>query len=293
MGVEQEIPKVDFNKSKTLGIEVMNFAELLESLQRSKDHDPFSVHKIEFFLILIITKGSYSHFVDFNFYEVHKGSALFVAKNQVHHFTDELLQAEGFGIIFSSDFVDKHYFLADKFKLNRLFNYHIETPLVEQKQVGNNAFIDLAEELHAEQSIANPFAKSEMLGSLLNVLLLKAERAKDLESAPLVKTHWLEIFNSFKNLVEQEYANTRNSREYASRLAISYKFLNDVVKKLSGKTAKAFIDDFVTTEIKRYLVTTSLSVKEISHKTGFDEPGNMTKFFKKHVATTPLNFRQQ
>ena len=74
---------------------------------------------------------------------------------------------------------------------------------------------------------------------------------------------------------------------------VSYKFLNDVVKHLTGKTAKTFIDEFVILEIKRYLVSTSLSIKEIAFKTGFEEPANMAKFFKKNSQLTPLKYRQQ
>ena len=98
---------------------------------------------------------------------------------------------------------------------------------------------------------------------------------------------------SFKDMLEKEYTKTRSSRDYASSLFISYKFLNDIVKKLTSKTVKTFIDDFVTIEIKRYLVTTSLSIKEISYKTGFEEPANMVKFFRKNTSFTPLKFRQQ
>ncbi|WP_344714552.1 helix-turn-helix domain-containing protein [Winogradskyella damuponensis] len=94
-------------------------------------------------------------------------------------------------------------------------------------------------------------------------------------------------------MLEIDYPKTRSSRDYASNLFISYKFLNDIVKTLTGKTVKAFIDDFVIIEIKRYLVTTSLSVKEISYKTGFEEPANMVRFFRKNTTFTPLKFREQ
>ena len=139
----------------------------------------------------------------------------------------------------------------------------------------------------------NNFAKHEMLRALLHVLLLKAERAKEIKSISGVKTIWLDTFRDFKNTLQKEYTTTRNSRVYASKLFISYKFLNDIVKKLTGKTVKAFIDDFVTIEIKRYLVSTSLSIKEISYRTGFDEPANMIKFFKKNTQKTPLQFRKE
>lgn len=291
--MEKEIPKIYFNRKQSLQIEVMNFKELFDRLDQSKDHNPFAVHKIEFYLILVITKKSYTHFVDFESYELKAGSALFVAKNQVHHFTKEIRESEGFGIVFNSLFVDEYYFISDKLKLNRLFNYHIELPVIHPKEMDGDSFIDIAHQLYEEYTYPNNFAKSEMLGALLHILLLKAERAKEFQSIIGVKTHWLEIFNRFKNMLEKEYANSRNSRFYASSLFISYKFLNDIVKKLTGKTAKAFIDEFVTIEIKRYLVSTSLSVKEVSYKTGFEEPGNMVKFFKKNTNITPLKFRQQ
>lgn len=291
--MEKEIPKIFFNRSKSLEIEVMKITHLYSKLNQSEDHYPFAAHRIEFYLILIITKNSYSHFVDFKSYKLTAGGALFIAKNQVHHFSKELKDADGIAIVFSSLFMEKYYFLSDNLKLNRLFNYHIEIPVIHQKEMGQDSLIGIANKLYEEYIFPNNFAKSEMLRTLLHVLLLKAERTKEVRSISGAKTHWLEIFSTFKNMLENEYVNTRNSKAYASKLLISYKFLNDVVKQLTGKTVKAFIDDFVTIEIKRYLVSTSLSVKEISYKTGFEEPANMTKFFKKNTNTTPLKFRQQ
>ena len=291
--MEKEIPKIYFNNNQGLDIEVMDFAQLFDKLNLSGNHNPFAVHKIEFYLILVVTKNSYTHFVDFKSYSLAEGSALFIAKNQVHHFTKDLLKASGYCIIFNRLFVDKPYFLSGNHKLNRLFNYHIETPVIHQKEMGADSFIDIAQKLHLEYVFPNDFAKSEMLSTLLLVLLLRAERAKEIQSINGIKIHWLETFSAFKDMVEKEYVSTRNARDYAARLFISYKFLNDITKKLTGKTAKAFIDDFVIVEIKRYLVSTSLAVKEISFSSGFEEPANMVRFFKKHTQITPLKFRQQ
>ena len=291
--MEKEIPKVLFNKRESLDIEVMTFTELFAKINPLKNHNPFAAHKIQFYLILIVTKNSYNHFVDFKSYKLNEGSALFIAKNQVHYFTKELQQADGFCIIFSSLFMDQFYFLSDSSKLNRLFNYHIESPVVHQHEMGQDSLMGIANKLYEEFTFPNEFVKSEMLQYLIHIVLLKAERAKEAQSISGIKAHWLELFGRFKNLLEKEYLNTRNSRDYASNLFISYKFLNDIVKNVSGKTVKAFIDDFVTIEIKRYLVSTALSIKEVSHKTGFEEPANMIKFFKKNTSTTPLKFKQQ
>lgn len=291
--MEVNIPKIYFNKNNQLDVELMNFEQMRMKLKDAKNHNPFAVHKIEFYLILIVTQNSYEHYVDFKSYQLETGSALFVAKNQVHHFTKGIEQADGFCIIFNSHFADKYHFSSGSYKFNRLFNYHIETPIIHQEQMGNDNFIGIARKLYFEYTFPNNFAKSEMLSALLRVLLLKAERAKEIQSISGIKTQWLEIFCNFKDLLEQEYTTTRSSRYYASKLFISYKFLNDVVKTLTSKTAKAFIDEFVILEIKRYLLSTSLSVKEISYKTGFEEPANMVKYFKKNTNITPLKYRQQ
>jgi len=235
--LKNDIPKIAFAHDKDLRVEVVTFKELAVRLANTIDHNPFEVHKIEFYLILLVTKGSYAHFVDFKSYELTEGEALFIAQTQVHHFTDKLTEAEGIGIIFSSVFVDMHQFLTMNLKLNRLFNYHIETPLIRQEKHSADSLVEMGELLLREYGREGVFAKADML-------------------------------------------------------LVSYKYLNDIIKKVSGKTVKAFIDDYVTMEIKRLLVSTSLSVKEISYKTGFEEPPNMVKFFKKNTGKTPLKFRQ-
>lgn len=292
--MEKKIPKVDYNKKdRSLDIEVMSLSELWVNLDHAEDHDPFSVHKIEFFLILVLTKSTYTHFVDFKQYELKKGSAIFVAKNQVHHFYKSLRKAEGYCVIFNSQFLDKDYSLSARFNISRLFNYHITTPIIHQNEINEKDFADLFLKLFAEYKLPESFGKSEILSALLHVILLKAERVLQLKDLEGVKTQWVETFNNFKMELEANYMTSRSSRTYASKLFVSYKSLNEIIKKLSGKTAKSFIDDYVVIEIKRYLASTAHSVKEISYLTGFDEPSNMVNFFKKNTSLTPLKFRQQ
>lgn len=291
--MNREIPKVDFDRTKEHSIQVMSFDELIVNLHKSKDHDPYQVHRIEFFLILVNTQGSFSHFVDFKSYEIEEGDAMFIAKNQVHHFSKEIKQCRGYCIIFRSLFSGKEYYLPELLKLNRLFNYHLSSPLICKKEFDQDYLTDIASFLHNEFHFNKSFAKAEILNALLQALVLKAERAKEAQLPKATNPHWLDLFNRFKEMLEKGFFQTRNARFYAAELAISYKYLNDIVKELSGKTAKEFIDDFVIIEIKRRLASTPLSIKEISYQTGFDEPSNMIKFFKKKTQKTPLDFRRK
>ncbi len=291
--METEIPQIPFDRAQSLAIEVMKFQDLAGKLERSMGHDPYAAHRIQFYLILVVTKNTYIHSVDLLSYELKKGSALFVANDQVHHFTKGLQKAEGFAIVLHRDLLDRYAYISDALKFSRLFNYHIETPVIHQEEMGNDSLIEIVDRLYQEYTFPNDFAKAEFLQTLLQVFLLKAERAKAEKSSDRTDIHWLELFSAFKNRLEKDFVKTRSSRYYAAELSISYKFLNDIVKKLSGKTVKAFIDDLVTTEIKRYLVSTDHTVKEICFLTGFDEPPNMVRFFRKNTSMTPLQFRQE
>lgn len=291
--MSKSLPRIDYKSNIEYDIEVMTLVEVYNKLSKVNDHNPFSAHKIQFYFIVLVTKGSYEHYVDFQLYKLKEGSILFIAKNQVHHFTESMKNAEGFCIVLNSHFFEQNYFLSKNVNLNRLYNYHLESPVIHQEDLSNDSFIGVTNKLYDEYNFPNSFLKGEMLRTLLQLLLLKAERAKENKSISGVKIHWLETFSAFKNMLQTEYVLTRSSRDYASNLFISYKLLNDIVKRLTGKTVKKFIDDFVTIEIKRYLISTSLSIKEISYKSGFDEPANMIKFFKKNTQKTPLQFRNQ
>jgi AraC-like DNA-binding protein len=66
-----------------------------------------------------------------------------------------------------------------------------------------------------------------------------------------------------------------------------------VVKSLSGKTAKDFIQSRIIIEAKRMLYFTELSLKEIGYQLGFSEPANFSAFFKKSTGKSPSLFRNQ
>ena len=100
-----------------------------------------------------------------------------------------------------------------------------------------------------------------------------------------------QTFIQFRNLVESDYTTTRNVKEYAYKMNVSTKHLNQVVKDFSLSTAKSFIDEYVILEAKRAIVSTDKSIKEIAFKTGFDELTNFTKFFKKRMNISPKDFR--
>jgi len=89
----------------------------------------------------------------------------------------------------------------------------------------------------------------------------------------------------------QNVTNTTKVNDYAKMMAISAKTLNSISKSIVHKAAKEFIDEICIKQIKRLLINTPLSIKEIAYESGFEETTNFYKYFKRQVQMTPEQFR--
>jgi AraC-like DNA-binding protein len=69
--------------------------------------------------------------------------------------------------------------------------------------------------------------------------------------------------------------------------------VNTAVKLMTNTTAKKYLEDRVILEIKRLLVYSSLSVKEIAYQVGFEDPTNFTKYFKSRVHMLPSEYQKK
>lgn len=107
------------------------------------------------------------------------------------------------------------------------------------------------------------------------------------------KPRSLIILNQYQQLLNKFYLEKKTVEEYASLLSITPNHLNDVIKQVTGKTARSFIVERILLEAKNLLTHTQIDIADISHNLQFDEPTNFSKFFKKYVGLTPLQFRNR
>lgn len=100
-------------------------------------------------------------------------------------------------------------------------------------------------------------------------------------------------FRSFINLLSDNVHTQHEVNFYANKLKISAKYLGEICKLKSGRKAKEIISTMLIAQIKREIVTGSLSMKEISDMYGFSDQSSLGKFFRKIVGVSPLAFRRQ
>jgi AraC family transcriptional regulator, transcriptional activator of pobA len=83
----------------------------------------------------------------------------------------------------------------------------------------------------------------------------------------------------------------RTASDFANQLNVHVNHLNRSVKETTQKTTTHLIAERILQEAKILLRHSSWNVSEIGYALGFTEVTHFNNFFKKHVQTSPLKFR--
>lgn len=136
------------------------------------------------------------------------------------------------------------------------------------------------------------YGKSELNGLMLSIFYEVLSVCKERYTyGKFKRTRNEETFYKFYSLIEKEYCRERSVVYFADRLCISPKHLSMVVKKVSGRTASDWIDDYVILQAKQLLRSSSLTIQEVSRELNFSNQSFFGKYFKKHVGMSPSEYR--
>ncbi len=80
---------------------------------------------------------------------------------------------------------------------------------------------------------------------------------------------------------------------YADKLSISPRYLANLCKAVSNKSAKEWINEYMMNDVRRYLIGTDLSIKEVASRTLFTNFSFFSKTVKHYFGKAPLELRNQ
>lgn len=100
------------------------------------------------------------------------------------------------------------------------------------------------------------------------------------------------ITQQFRKLVKKNYVIEKSPAAYAALLNLSLAYLNECVKEVTGKPVGYWIQHEILLEAKRLLAYTTLSIKEIAYKLGYDDHTYFSRLFNKATDTTAARFRK-
>lgn len=100
------------------------------------------------------------------------------------------------------------------------------------------------------------------------------------------------IFREFMRLLQQ-YPHQREVQWFARQLQITPKYLSEVCKEHSDKSAGEWIAEITVSELKHYLQDTTLPIRDVAKVLGFPNASFFCQYTKKHLGVSPNHFRRE
>ncbi len=281
------IPKHNFKQGLPHEFEIVDLGTLFQGFSQEMS----TPHRAEFYQIIWFQKGNCTHIVDFNPLFIESNTILFVNKGSVQQF-DSRGSFTGKSILFTDNFFCKTDNDSKFLKSTPLFNDLFSVSQVQLAGVTSllQAMFNL---MATESSEVKDEYQSDILRNTLRNVLLHCERLKKQQFGftEVKKGTYMDCVLLFKDLLENKFHTQKQVSYYADHLNVTKKRLNLATSDVLGISPKQMIDARIILEAKRLLVHTTKSVKEIGFDLGFEEPTNFVKYIRKHINSTPLEFR--
>jgi len=230
-------------------------------------------------------------------YDSDKGFMYFFKPRQKLFIHDVVIKELGFSIYLHEDFLIGHP-LFNEIKKCGFFDYEIDEALhlsPREKEIMWSLFHKMEAEY---RNNPDEFSKSIIL-SHLDSLLKYAQRfykRQFIDRKPLsglTVTKFNERLGTYFEKGDAEGSGLPTVNYMASQLNLSSKYLSDLLKQETGKTALELIHLYVISEAKNLLVAGEQSISEIAYSLGFENPPYFSRLFKKEVGISPKEFQNQ
>ncbi|MFZ2103222.1 MAG: helix-turn-helix domain-containing protein [Oricola sp.] len=177
-------------------------------------------------------------------------------------------------------------------RLSDVLMYPAVYPLIDT-DVRAEGVADAFDWLIREFVWSAPGRRSAIMAQLLRILVcllrLRSEEQSRLLEAGGDRDY--ELFSRYRELLEGRFRSEKALDTYARDLGVSLPRLNGACKAKTGKTSSELLYERVIIEAKRYLIYTEMTVAEIGHAIGFDDPAYFSRFFSKRVGMAPGSYR--
>jgi AraC family transcriptional regulator, transcriptional activator of pobA len=229
-------------------------------------------------------------------YDHDRGSMSFVRPRQIIGLRDVHLEENGFLIYFHEDYLSGHA-LHHEIKKYNYFDYEVNEALhlsPKEEEIIWALFHKIAAEYNNNQ---DEYSRDIIL-THIDSILKYAQRfyKRQFINRTELSGHTVSKFNDllssyFENgLVKEKGLPTVSF--LASELNLSSRYLSDLLKQETGKTAIDLIHFYVISEAKNRLIGEEYSVSEIAYELGFENPPYFSRLFKKETGMSPNEFKR-
>ncbi len=238
--------------------------------------------------ILIIKNGWAEPVINMMERHFETGDLVFLGTNGILQYKDASSDVQGIGLSIS----DELFSLAIGNRIPQAFDGHLrhfQLHLQPEEQ-------EYLDQLHLMlfRHLRQQDGSSQVTLHLLSAFLWYVDHLWSRQEQTYRQSQSREqrLFTDFIQLVSEFAPEHHTIDFYASRLCLTPRYMSTIVRQVSGKSAKQWIDAALVTRIKIELKHTDKSVATICDDFNFPNPSFLTKFFKRMTGMTPSQFRQ-
>jgi AraC family transcriptional activator of pobA len=230
-------------------------------------------------------------------YDHDNGSMSFYKPRQVIEFRNLEFEEDGFLIFIHEDFLNGHV-LHNEIKKYGFFEYEANEALHLSPRE-EEIIWDLFHKIQIEYN-SNPdeYSRDIMLTHIDSILKYSQRfynrqfinRTESLGKTVSKFNNSLATYFSSGGLATKGLPTVNYM---AGQLNLSSRYLSDLLKKETGKTALELIHMYLMSEAKNLLMAADQNVSEIAYTLGFENLPYFSRLFKKEVGVSPNQFKKQ
>ena len=280
---EENIIDFDSRFIHKFDIQVHRFEDVLKDTNRTIPPNRWSYHRIG-----LIKKGSGEFTTGIYKFKALKNTLVVIPTRVITSSKNWTMDMEGYIAVFNLDFFLQNNFPHKFIESKKILSLSIQ-PYVQLSDSEATEIADIFETILEEKAEGN--YDNELIVLKIIELLILSERLFEQKQNFETNVPSIDIIKRFLNLLEVNFSTARSVKFYAEKLAMHPNYLNALIKKHTGLTAKESIQNRLLIETKYLLHSTNLSIKEISNQVGFNDPNYFTSFFTKFENLSPGNYR--
>ena len=230
-------------------------------------------------------------------YDHENGSMSFIKPRQVIHISDVESEEKGFVICIHEDYLLQHA-LHSEIKKYSYFDYEINEALhlsPKEEDIIWDLFYKIRLELHNNQ---DEFSKNIIISHIDSILkysqrFYKRQFLDRTAYSGTIISRFTKVLKAYFENGDLQKNGLPTVKSMASQLTISPRYLSDLLKQETGKTALEHIHIFIIGEAKNLLLSSDHTVAETAYQLGFENPPYFSRLFKKEVGLTPVEYKEK
>ncbi|RDI11900.1 helix-turn-helix domain-containing protein [Flavobacterium sp. AG291] len=230
-------------------------------------------------------------------YDHDSGSMSFIKPRQIMKMDNVELEENGFIIFIHEDYLNGHS-LHSEIKKYGYFDYEANEALhlsAREEAIMWDLFSKMVTEYNNNE---DEYSRDIMLTHLDSILKYSQRfyKRQFINRAQLSGTTVSKFNEALSSYYENGLLKTKglpSVKAMADLLNTSPRYLSDLLRQETGKTAIELIHIFLISEAKNMLQASENTISETAYHLGFENPPYFSRLFKKEVGLTPVEFRKQ